>query len=196
MLLGPRAARAAPHPEWVVAQRGERGEGEQIEATAAGEDSQDRQGVGGALRADHQQLAQVHPAGDERRGLGAILRIDERDQAVLALRGGDGGEEEARLAGGLDAEQLGQATAREAARPERQVEAERARGDGRRVGARAVLPQSAYNAGSEAPLDRDERLRDPPLARPPPLSWAIASPLLRDQTDAAAVSPWHDHPII
>ena len=85
-----------------------------------------------------------------------VLGVDEGADAAAPLRLGDHVVDERRLAGGLRAEDLDDAAARQAADPEREIERERARRDGadRDRGAVVHLHDRAL---AELPLDLAER---------------------------------------
>ena len=89
------------------------------------------------------------------RGVHRVLGVDERADAAAALRLGDHVVDERRLAGGLRAEDLDDAAARQAADAEREVQRERAgrHGSDRH---RGTVVHLHHRALAEVPLDLAE----------------------------------------
>ena len=85
-----------------------------------------------------------------------MLGVDERADAAAALRLGDDVVDERRLAGRLRAEDLDDASARQAADAECQVEGERSGRDRADSDRRAVV-HLHHGALAEVPLDLAER---------------------------------------
>ena len=88
-------------------------------------------------------------------GIHRVLRVDERADAAAPLRLRDHVVDERRLAGGLRAEDLDDAAARQAADAEREVERERPGRDGADSDRRAVV-HLHHGALAEVPLDLAE----------------------------------------
>ena len=108
-------------------ERGHRVDGDDVERAAADEHLGDLEGLLAVVGLGDQQIVDVDADGLRRRGVHGVLGVDEGRHAAEALCLGDEVIDQGRLARRFGAEDLDDATARDAADAERDVEGQRAR---------------------------------------------------------------------
>jgi hypothetical protein len=137
-------------------QRGDRVDGDDVERSGTDQELRDLERLLAGVGLRDEQVVDVDADALRVRGIHRVLGVDEGADAAAALGLGDHVVDERRLPGRLRAEDLGNAAARQAADPEREVECQRARRDGTHGHGRGIV-HLHDRALAELPLDLAER---------------------------------------